>query len=176
MNPDWMEGLKAQCKAECVYHSTGKTWSIFLLPEEINDAAIHLYDHEFFLEDITAIDGKDGFVAVYHFDHFSRPGRVALYVVIPRDNPEMPSISNIFSGAEWHEREVSDFFGIRFIGHPNPAPLLLPEDMDFHPLVKTDETRRLIRELLEPGKIVEEDPGFALFREDGSVITDEDGG
>jgi NADH-quinone oxidoreductase subunit C len=42
----------------------------------------------------------------------------------------------IYPGAEWHEREAQDFFGFIFIGHPDPTPLLLPEDADFHPLRK----------------------------------------
>jgi NADH-quinone oxidoreductase subunit C len=55
---------------------------------------------------------------------------------ILRATPEIPTISSIFAGADWHERETHDFFGIKFIGHPNLTPLLLPEDADFHPLRK----------------------------------------
>jgi NADH-quinone oxidoreductase subunit C len=42
----------------------------------------------------------------------------------------------VFPGANWHERETHDFFGIVFLGHPDLSPLLLPEDADFHPLRK----------------------------------------
>ena len=55
---------------------------------------------------------------------------------IDRNNPEIPTISHIYQGANWHERETHDFFGIIFSGHPNLEPLLLPEDADFHPLLK----------------------------------------
>jgi len=48
----------------------------------------------------------------------------------------VPTISAVFPGANWHERETHDFFGIRFAGHPNLIPLLLPEDADYHPLRK----------------------------------------
>jgi NADH-quinone oxidoreductase subunit C len=62
--------------------------------------------------------------------------RVVVRCRVPRDNPELPTISKVFPGADWHERETHDFFGIRFAGHPDLSPLLLPEDADFHPLLK----------------------------------------
>jgi NADH-quinone oxidoreductase subunit C len=73
---------------------------------------------------------------VYDFSHWETLCRVVIRVRIPRDHPEIPTISEIFPGANWHEREAHDFFGIKFIGHPNLKPLLLPEDADFHPLLK----------------------------------------
>ena len=172
MNPAWMEGLHTQCTAESDYNSTGKDWSVFLLPEEIEEAVSRLYDHEFFLEDITAMDSKDGLVAIYHFDHFTQPGRVALYVVIPHEKPEVPSISSIFSGAEWHEREAFDFYGIRFTGHPDLVPLLLPEDVDYHPLIKEDNRRIPLNDVLDPGEIVHRNPDFELFQKEAAKDPD----
>ncbi len=65
--------------------------------------------------------------------------RVVVRCKMPRSNPEVPTISAVCSGANWHERETHDFFGIKFIGHPDLSPLLLPEDADFHPLLKDFE-------------------------------------
>lgn len=62
--------------------------------------------------------------------------RVVVRCRILRANPELPTVSGVFPGANWHERETHDFFGIRFLGHPDLSPLLLPEDADFHPLLK----------------------------------------
>jgi NADH-quinone oxidoreductase subunit C len=53
----------------------------------------------------------------------------------------MPSISDIFQGADWHERECCDFFGVTFDGHPNLIPLLLPDNFGFHPLIKDEKKR-----------------------------------
>jgi NADH-quinone oxidoreductase subunit C len=73
---------------------------------------------------------------VYDYNLTSSLCRVVVRTRVPRANPELPSISRLFPGANWHERETHDFFGIRFIGHPYLKPLLLPEDADFHPLLK----------------------------------------
>ncbi|MGV1099991.1 NADH-quinone oxidoreductase subunit C [Thiovibrio sp. JS02] len=73
---------------------------------------------------------------VYDFNNFAEFCRVVLRTRVPRGNPEVPTISHIYAGANWHERETHDFFGIKFVGHPYLVPLLLPEDADFHPLKK----------------------------------------
>ena len=73
---------------------------------------------------------------VYDYLHFRAPWRVAVRTRIPRERPELPTISEVFPGANWYERETHDFFGIRFLGHPDLSPFLLPEDADFHPLRK----------------------------------------
>ena len=73
---------------------------------------------------------------VYDYSHIDVLCRVVVRARIPRDKPEIPTISEVFSGANWHERETHDFFGIKFVGHPDLSPLLLPEDADFHPLLK----------------------------------------
>jgi NADH-quinone oxidoreductase subunit C len=78
----------------------------------------------------------DEMEVVYDFNHYSELCRVTLRVRIPRDEPRVPSISALYPGANWHERETHEFFGIVFEGHPNLEPLLLPEDADFHPLRK----------------------------------------
>jgi len=160
-----MEELRTLCRAESAFDRTGKTWSVFVESDDIIAAAQRLYEQEFFLEDISAIDTREGLVAVYHVDHFISPGRVALHVIVPHEAPVIPSISNIFSGAQWHERECHDFFGIRFAGHPDLRPLLVPDDLDDYPLVKRDEAKCSLDDLLDPGAIVNRDPAFALFSE-----------
>jgi NADH-quinone oxidoreductase subunit C len=73
---------------------------------------------------------------VYDYSIISELCRVVVRTRIPRATPELPSIQQIFPGANWHERETHDFFGIKFVGHPDLTPFLLPEDADFHPLLK----------------------------------------
>jgi NADH-quinone oxidoreductase subunit C len=73
---------------------------------------------------------------VYDYFHFTSPIHVVVRTRVPRDNPKLPTISTVFPGANWHERETHDFFGIEFTGHPDLSPLLLPEDATYHPLRK----------------------------------------
>jgi len=79
---------------------------------------------------------EDALEAVYDFNHYEALCRVVIRTRVPRSKPEVPTISLIYPGANWHERETHDFFGINFVGHPYLVPLLLPEDADFHPLLK----------------------------------------
>lgn len=54
----------------------------------------------------------------------------------PREDPRIPSLTGVFAGAEWHEREAAEMFGIAFENHPGLAPLLLPDGFVGHPLRK----------------------------------------
>ena len=167
-----MEGLEILCKCRHDFGKTGITWGLFLSPDTLVDAVQRLFQAAFFLEDISALDSANGFVAVYHLSAYSEADRVALYVILPHDDPQIPSISAVYSGALWHERETMDFFGIHFTGHPDPKPLLLPEDMTDHPLQKEEKARAPLKDLLDLGEIVERNPDF-LFFEEADLPTEE---
>lgn len=63
---------------------------------------------------------------------------------------EVPSITGVYAGAQWHERETWEMFGIEFPGHPRLVNLYLPEDFEGHPLLKSFKL---------PGRSVKEWPG-----------------
>jgi NADH-quinone oxidoreductase subunit C len=102
--------------------------------------AVSLVDkNEFFIESITGVDWikEDQMEVIYDFSRYDFDlCRVVIRTRVPRKNPVVPTITDIYAGANWHERETHDFFGITFEGHPHLIPLLLPEDADFHPLQK----------------------------------------
>jgi NADH-quinone oxidoreductase subunit C len=103
-------------------------------------AAVGVLDQAgFFIESITGVDWikEKQLEVIYDFSRFDFDTcRVVIRTRVPRDQPVVPTITSIYAGANWHERETHDFFGIKFAGHPHLIPLLLPEDADFHPLLK----------------------------------------
>jgi len=66
------------------------------------------------------------------------PGRrVTFSTELPKDSPVIPSLTALFSGADWHEREAHEMFGIEFTGHPNLVNLYLPDSFIGNPLRKS---------------------------------------
>ncbi|MGA8296483.1 MAG: NADH-quinone oxidoreductase subunit C [Acidimicrobiales bacterium] len=62
------------------------------------------------------------------------PRVVRLRVLVPEDDAACPTLFGLFPGTENMEREAYDMFGIRFVGHPDPTRILMPEDWEGHPL------------------------------------------
>lgn len=116
----------------------GYDFDAIIAPDQVVKAAELLDADGFGLDAITGVDwiAQNEMEVVYDFFHPTEPLHVVIRTRVPRANPELATISTIFGGANWHERETHDFFGIRFTGHPNLKPFLLPEDADFHPLRK----------------------------------------
>lgn len=111
---------------------------VTVVPSQVVFAAEQMDAAGFALDTITGVDwlAQGQMEIVYDFFHPLRHLRAAIRARVPRDKAELPTISKIFPGANWHERETHDFFGIQFAGHPDLTPFLLPEDADYHPLRK----------------------------------------
>jgi NADH-quinone oxidoreductase subunit C len=86
---------------------------------------------------LSAVDELEaGFDVVLHIFSVEHRHRALLRTRVPRSDPRVPSLVRVFAGAGWHERETAEMFGLVFDGHPNPAPLLLPDGFAGHPLRK----------------------------------------
>ena len=136
---DQFTQLGAGISAQLVdYAAKGCHLEVTAVPGQVVATATLLDRHGFSLDAITGVDwiAEDQMEVVYDYFHPVVNMRVAIRSRLPRANPEIPTISNVFPGANWHERETCEFFGIQFLGHPNLTPLLLPEDATFHPLRK----------------------------------------
>jgi NADH-quinone oxidoreductase subunit C len=121
------------------YKARGVHIDVFCAPDQVVDAANLLVDAGFFLESVTGVDWIKEEEMEVVYDYNRTDGlfcRVVVRTRVPRSAPEVPTVSDICPGANWHERETHDFFGIKFTGHPYLVPILLPEDADFHPLLK----------------------------------------
>jgi NADH-quinone oxidoreductase subunit C len=94
-----------------------------------------------FLSDVTATDWPElepRFWVVYHLLSLEHRHRVRVKVGLPASAPHVPSITPMFPGANWPEREVYDFFGIIFDGHPDLRRIQMPEDWVGYPLRKDE--------------------------------------
>jgi NADH-quinone oxidoreductase subunit C len=98
------------------------------------------YDQRFVrLSTVTAVDrypSEPRFEVVYHLHSIERKERVRLKCRLAGPNPEIESVTGVWSGANWYERELFDLFGIRFLNHPDLRRIMMPDDWEGHPLRK----------------------------------------
>jgi NADH-quinone oxidoreductase subunit C len=92
------------------------------------------------LSALTAVDywpqEQPRFHVVYEFTSVSKNLRLEIRVPVPGINPTVPTVSHIYRGANWRERELWDMFGIKAEGHPDLRRILMPADWEGHPLRK----------------------------------------
>lgn len=88
------------------------------------------------LVDLCGVDWPDHLQVVYHLYHGYTAESVVVKVNLPRTGAQAPTVTNLWGLAGWPEREVAELFGITFTNHPDPRPLLLPDDFQGHPLRK----------------------------------------
>jgi NADH-quinone oxidoreductase subunit C len=90
--------------------------------------------------ELTAVDywpeEEPRFHVIYGFYSISENSRLALRLPVNGDAPSLPTLTGVYPGANWHERELWDMFGIKFDGHPDLRRVLMPYDWEGHPLRK----------------------------------------
>lgn len=129
-------------------------------PDQLREVALYLRDEPDLrfemLHLITAVDyleaassalgvssARGHLEVLYHLSSLQHGHRLVVKVRLPRwkgdragQLPELPTLSDLWRTAEWHEREVYDLSGVRFLGHPDLRRILCPEDWQGHPLRK----------------------------------------
>lgn len=92
------------------------------------------------LSGLTAVDWhpmEPRFEVVYLLHSMERRAdRLRLKCRLPGGNPEIDSVTPIWAGANWYERETFDLFGVRFRNHPNLTRIMMPDEWQGHPLRK----------------------------------------
>jgi NADH-quinone oxidoreductase subunit C len=99
---------------------------------------------------LTGIDnGSEANTMEVVYNLYSIPFNLHLMikVVLPRENPLIDSVSEIWRGANWLEREAFDMYGIKFNGHPDLRRILLPADWEGHPLRKDYQHQEYYRDV-----------------------------
>ena len=98
------------------------------------------YDQSFVrVSSVTAVDrypAEPRFEIVYHLHSVERNTRVRLKALLPGTEPVIESVTGVWRGANWYEREVFDLFGVRFLNHPDLRRILMPDDWEGYPLRK----------------------------------------
>ncbi len=77
----------------------------------------------------TCIDYVEHMEIVYNLFSFDKRHKIAIKTSVPRDG-QIDSVTPVWKAANWHEREMAELFGVTFNNHPDPRPILLPEDWD----------------------------------------------
>ncbi|MDW7727066.1 MAG: NADH-quinone oxidoreductase subunit C [Candidatus Methanoperedens sp.] len=85
---------------------------------------------------ITGVDYGDRFEVIYNLFSYENKHNLVLKVILDHDKPEVDSLTSLWKGADWLERETYDLMGIKFTGHPDLTRILLPEGWNGHPLRK----------------------------------------
>jgi NADH-quinone oxidoreductase subunit C len=141
-----------------VYFSSHGQSVVYLDRARLAEAAQYLRDEEQFTMcvDITAVDHLvDGvrhappgveperFEVVANFLSHIRNRRIRVICEVPESDPAVPSLTGVYPGTDFPERETFDLFGIRFDGHPDLTRILMPDDWLGHPLRKDDPSARV---------------------------------
>ena len=130
--------------------------TLYIKPQQLHDEMLRLRNEKKmdFLESLTGMDWgvpdeKDaedtlrGLGVVYHLESTENGQRMVVKTsTLDREQPELPSVTDIWRGAEFPEREVYDFFGIRFVGHPDMRRLFLRNDWVGYPLRKDNDPEK----------------------------------
>jgi len=135
-----LEARDSAALADAVLHA-GQL-ALFVDPEKILDVCRFLKDEKQYtrLSGITAVDWfpmEPRFEVVYLLHSIERRGeRLRLKCRVAGDKPGIDSVTSIWRGANWYEREVFDLFGITFRGHPDLTRIMMPDQWEGHPLRK----------------------------------------
>ena len=117
------------------------TIGIIVPREKIRDAARILKEHFGFRHFIDALgndrnERKMRFEVIYNIRNMETKERVFLKTRCDERDPHVASVVSIWGGANWHEREVFDMYGVVFDGHPDMRRMYLPDEFEYHPLRK----------------------------------------
>lgn len=128
-NSDWIAGGTVQ---------TGQL-ALYIEPAAVVDVCRFLKERGFRLSGITGVDWyplEPRFEVVYLLHSLERNERLRLKCKLPGEEPALESVTSVWEGANWYERETWDLFGVRFLNHPDLTRIMMPEEWQGHPLRK----------------------------------------
>lgn len=141
-----------------IFHDSHGQAVVYVDRAEWHEVAAFLRDEQRFTQclDVTVVDHlvdevrhtvagvtPERFEVVANFLSHPRNRRIRTICEVPADEPAVPSITDLFPGMSFGEREAYDLFGITFDGHPDLTRILMPDDWVGHPLRKDDAPGRV---------------------------------
>ncbi len=111
--------------------------------EDVYQVCEFIHDNLSFhhISSVSGVDMIDCLQVVYHISNYNNGVMIELTADIPTDDLKIATISTIWQGGNWHERETYELFGIIFEGHPKLERLLTPDDYEFFPFRKSYKLR-----------------------------------
>lgn len=168
MTPEEMhEKLQAQF-GERIREYNGAARDPYVLVEAVamHDIGDYLrHDPELQFDSLMCLSGVDygpekTLGVVYHLASMTHRHKLTVKVEVPREGGLVPTVSDIWRTAEWHEREAYDMFGMQFASHPDHRRILLPDDWDGFPLRKDYEVQEFYHGIRVP--YTEDPPGVGM--------------
>lgn len=112
--------------------------------DKIFDVSLFLRDDDELLFDymkcLSGMDLGENLGVVYHLYSMKFAHHFVLKVIVPKAEPNVPTVERVWRTADWHERETYDLIGVNFVGHHNQIRILCPYDWEGHPLQKDYQT------------------------------------
>jgi NADH-quinone oxidoreductase subunit C len=128
---------------------------LIIKAEKINAICLFLRDEDSMqFDSLSCLSGidfdKDNLASVYHLYSFEHNHKLTLKVIIPKSNPVVPTVSDIWATADWHERESYDMVGIIYENHPDFRRILCPDDWEGYPLRKDYKVQEFYKGMRVP--------------------------
>ena len=131
------------------YDETGEFLNVLINAGELRPLMKFFFKAEFnfdYLFCLTCIDWKTHLMMVYHLlSKTHRHNIVVKAKIADTNNPEIETVSDIWKTANFHEREVYDLFGVKFLNHPDLRRILLSDDWEGYPLRKNYVDENMIK-------------------------------
>lgn len=133
----------SEIQPNATFEETGEWLNVNIAANEFRSVASTLRNSRFqfdYLFCLTCVDWKTHLTTVYHLSSSqNRDLNIVVKVKLDRNNPEVETVSDIWRTAEFHEREVYEMFGVKFLNHPDLRTLILEDGFEGYPLRKDFE-------------------------------------
>jgi NADH-quinone oxidoreductase subunit C len=143
MPEQFLSVVKPICHTDPVIDETASPKAIKISKDDLVNVMDTLYrDETTYFDMLSCVSGIDNgeqaatMEVVYNLYSIPFNHHLMIKVLLPREKPEIESISHIWKTANWQEREIFDMYGIHFKNHPDLRRILMPADWDGHPLRK----------------------------------------